>query len=263
MTMSETSEKWPTAITEVKPNRIMARGYLIDELMGKVTFAQAIYLILKGELPTPNVGKLLDAIFVSSIDHGASPPSVLTARTVASTGAELNAAVGAGILAINRFHGGAVEEGQRLFLDIAKRADALGGDEAAAAKAALDEMKAKGKRASGYGHRLHTKDPRTAKLFSLADELGLAGRYVRIARLTETVLGGQSGKPLPINVDGAIAALLCDLDVPSEIGNAFFMIARVPGLVAHVHEEKTRMKPMRKVDPEDYIYDGPAERKIP
>ncbi|MHB8056083.1 MAG: citryl-CoA lyase [Candidatus Aminicenantales bacterium] len=261
--MPENAEKWPTAITEVKPNRIMARGYLIDELMGKITFAQAFYLVLKGELPSPEVGKLLDAIFVSSIDHGASPPSALAARTVASTGAELNAAVAAGILAINRFHGGAIEEGQRMFLAIAKKADAAGGDETAAAAAVLDEMKAKGKRASGFGHRLHTKDPRTAKLFGLAEELGLAGRHVRIARLTESVLAAQTGKPLPINVDGAIAALLCDLGVAPEIGNAFFMIARVPGLVAHVNEEKTRMKSMRKIDPEDYVYDGPPERKIP
>ena len=255
--------KWPTAVTEVKPNRIMNRGYLVDELMGRITFAQAIYLVLKGELPSPEVGRLLDAIFVSSVDHGASPPSVLTARTVASTGAELNAAVAAGVLAISRFHGGAIEEGQRLFFEIAKKAAASSGDENQAARAVLDEMKAKGKRASGFGHRLHTKDPRTTKLFSLAGDLGLAGRHVRIARLVETILGEQLGKPLPINVDGAIAALLCDLGIPPEIGNAFFIIARVPGLVAHVHEEKTRMKPMRKIDPEGYQYDGPAERKLP
>jgi len=255
--------KWPTAVTEVKPNRIMNRGYLVDELMGRITFAQAIYLVLKGELPSPEVGRLLDAIFVSSVDHGASPPSVLTARTVASTGAELNAAVAAGVLAISRFHGGAIEEGQRLFFEIAKKAAASSGDENQAARAVLDEMKAKGKRASGFGHRLHTKDPRTTKLFALAGDLGLAGRHVRIARLVETILGEQLGKPLPINVDGAIAALLCDLGIPPEIGNAFFIIARVPGLVAHVHEEKTRMKPMRKIDPEGYQYDGPAERKLP
>ena len=254
--------KWPTAVTEVKPNRIMNRGYLVDELMGRITFAQAIYLVLKGELPSPEVGRLLDAIFVSSVDHGASPPSVLTARTVASTGAELNAAVAAGVLAISRFHGGAIEEGQRLFFEIAKKA-ASSGDENQAARAVLDEMKAKGKRASGFGHRLHTQDPRTTKLFALAGDLGLAGRHVRIARLVETILGEQLGKPLPINVDGAIAALLCDLGIPPEIGNAFFIIARVPGLVAHVHEEKTRMKPMRKIDPEGYQYDGPAERKLP
>jgi len=261
--MVEERDKWPTAVTEVKPNRIMNRGYLVDELMGRTTFAQAIYLVLKGELPSAEVGRLLDAIFVSSVDHGASPPSVLTARTVASTGAELNAAVAAGVLAVSRFHGGAVEEGQRLFAEVARRAEAAGGDEDKAARSVLAEMKAKGRRASGYGHRLHTKDPRTAKLFALADELKLAGRHVRIALLIERLLAEDLGRPLPINVDGAIAAVLCDLDIPPEIGNAFFIIARVPGLVAHVHEEKTRMKPMRKIDPEGYVYDGPAERKLP
>ena len=256
-------EKWKTAITEIKPNRIVLRGYPIADLMGKISFAQAIYLALKGEFPTPEVGRLIDAIFVSSIDHGASPPSVLAARTVASTGADLNAAVAAGVLAINRFHGGAIEEGQRLFLEIARRA-ATEADEPKAIAEVLEGMKARGKRASGFGHRLHTSDPRTAKLFALAAELGLAGRYVRIAGGVETALAEQAGgKPLPINVDGAIAALLCELGIPPEIGNAFFIISRVPGLVAHVHEEKTRMKPMRKIDPEDFEYDGPPERKLP
>jgi len=256
-------EKWKTAITEVKPNKIAVRGYPVDGLLGRISFAQAVYLVLKGELPTPEVGKMIDAIFVSSIDHGASPPSALAARTVASTGGELNAAVAAGVLAISRFHGGAIEEGQRMFLEIAKRAAEPGADEDKAARAYLNEMKAKGKRASGYGHRLHTKDPRTAKLFALAENYHLIGRHVRIARLVEKILSEEMGKALPINVDGAIAAILCDLGIPPEIGNAFFIIARVPGLVAHVHEEKTRMKPMRKIDPEDFEYDGPPERKMP
>ncbi|MGA2585689.1 MAG: citryl-CoA lyase [Candidatus Aminicenantales bacterium] len=256
-------EKWKTAITDVKPNKIVMRGYPVDELLGKISFAQAVYLILKGEWPTPDVGKLIDAVLVASIDHGASPPSTLAARTVASTGGELNAAIAAGVLAINKFHGGAIEEGQRLFLEIAERAGELGGNEEKAAKDVLDEMKAGGKRASGYGHRLHTKDPRTGKLFALAENLHLAEKHVRIARLVERILGERMGKILPINVDGAIAALLCDLGIPPEIGNAFFIISRVPGIVAHVHEEKTRMKPMRKIDPENFEYDGPPERKAP
>jgi citrate synthase len=123
-------------------------------------------------------------------------------------------------------------------------------------------MKEKGKRASGFGHRIHTQDPRTEKLFSLAEELGLAGKFVRIARAAEKLLAELIGKRLPINVDGAIAALLCELDIPPDIGNAFFIIARVPGLVAHIHEERTRMRPMRKIDPQDFEYDGPAERKV-
>jgi citrate synthase len=256
-------EKWKTAITDVKPNRIIMRGYPLDELLGKISFARAIYLVLKGEFPSPEVGKLIDAIFVSSIDHGASPPSILAARTVASTGGELNSAIAAGVLAISRLHGGAIEEGQRLFMEIAKRAAESGVDEKKVVKDVLDEMKAEGRRASGFGHRLHTKDPRTLKLFSLAEELGLAGKHVRIARAVEKALAEQMGKVLPINVDGAIAALLCDLGIPAEIGNAFFIISRVPGMVAHIHEEQTRMKPMRKIDPENFEYDGPPERSVP
>ena len=251
---------WKTAITGVEPNTVRLRGYAIDELMGKISFSQAIYLALKGELPSPEVGRLLDAIFVSSVDHGAGPPSVLAARTVASTGAELHAAVAAGVLAISKFHGGAIEEGMKLFQAVARRAAEMDITEEASAREILAEMKGRGERASGFGHRVHTRDPRTGRLFSLAEELKLAGPHLRIARTVERLFQ-ESGKPLPINVDGAIAAVLCDLGLPAEIGNAFFIIARVPGLVAHIHEEKTRMRPMRKIHPADFEYDGPGERK--
>ena len=252
---------WKTAITEVQPNKINLRGYPVNKLMGKISFAQGIYLALKGEFPSVEVGKLVDAIFVSSIDHGASPPSVLAARTVASTGAELNSAIAAGVLAISRFHGGAIEEGMKLFFKIAKQMDDTSKDKNEVILEVLKEMREKKKRASGFGHRIHTQDPRTKKLFALAEELGLAGIYVQIALGIEKTLEELSGKSLPINVDGAIAALLCELGFSPEVGNAFFIIARVPGLVAHIQEEKTRMRPMRKIHPQNYEYDGPQERE--
>jgi citrate synthase len=71
-----------------------------------------------------------------------------------------------------------------------------------------------------------------------------------------------SGKDLPINVDGAIAAVLCEIDIPSELANAFFIMARLPGLVAHIYEEKTQFKPMRRIDFSRAEYDGPAERDL-
>jgi citrate synthase len=253
---------WKTSVTKIQPNKVSIRGYPVDKLMGKISFAQAIYLVLTGERPSPEVGKLVDAIFVSSIDHGASPPSVLSARTVASTGAELNAAIAAGVLGISRYHGGAIEEAMKLFLDIARRMEEEKISKTDAALDFLEEMKEKGKRASGFGHRLHTEDPRTKKLFDLAQELELAGRYIQIAFAVEKGLKDVYGKSLPINVDGAIAAVLCDLGIPPEIGNAFFIIARVPGLVAHIHEERTRMRPMRKIHPQDFEYDGPEEREL-
>jgi citrate synthase len=253
---------WKTSITKIQPNKVSIRGYPVDELMGKVSFAQAIFLVLTGDMPSPEVGKLVDAIFVSSVDHGASPPSVLAARTVASTGSELNSAIASGVLAISRYHGGAIEEGMRLFFAIAKRMEEEQKSEEETVRIVLAEMREKGKRASGFGHRVHSKDPRTKKLFGLAEELKIAGKHIRIARTVEKELETALGKPLPINVDGAIAAVLCELGIPPEIGNAFFIIARVPGLVAHIHEEWTRMRPMRKIHPQDFSYDGPDEREL-
>lgn len=101
---------WKTSITRVEPNKLLVRGYPLEELMGKAGFGQMVYLLFKGELPSQNAGKMIEALLTSSVDHGATPPSVLSALTVASTGAPLNAAVAAGILAISKFHGGAIED---------------------------------------------------------------------------------------------------------------------------------------------------------
>jgi citrate synthase len=125
----------------------------------------------------------------------------------------------------------------------------------------LAEYREKKKRIAGFGHRIHTSDPRTAKLFSLAEELGVADEGVAMILAFRKAFH-ESGKDLPINVDGAIAALLIDLEMPRELANAFFIMARVPGLVAHIHEEQTRERPMRRIHPSDHAYDGPAPRDL-
>lgn len=260
--MSDQEKRWRTAITEVQPNEIRLRGYRIDELMGRVTFAQAIYLALTGELPSPAVGRLLDAMLVSSIDHGATPPSTLAARTAAGTGAPMNAAIAAGVLSINRYHGGAIEDCMRVLLRIIEQA---GGDEAALTQAAAQvvyEHRAAGWRLPGFGHRVHSADPRTARLFELADEAGVMGQGVRSVRLVAEVLEAQAGRALPVNVDGAIAAILIDLGLAPELGNAFFIMARVPGLVAQIREEQTRERLLRAIDPRNFEYDGPSPRAL-
>jgi len=253
---------WKTAITKVEPNKLCLRGYRIDQLMGQVPFSHMMYLAIKGELPPENVGKLMDAMLVSSVDHGATPPSTLAAITVASTGAPLNAALASGILAISEFHGGAVEKCMETLITARKRVEERGESAEAAAEAVVAEASARKERLSGFGHRYHTKDPRTARLFELAGEYGLAGKYVEMALAIEAALGKQTGRPLPINVDGAIAALLCELEFPSLLANSFFILARVPGLVAHIYEEKTRQRPMRQIHPTDHEYDGPEERSL-
>ena len=261
--MSEAEQKavWHSAITRIEPNKVAVRGYDIADLMGRVSFGAAVYLILSGELPSTALARLMDAILVSSIDHGATPPSALAARTVASTGATLSASVAAGIMSINRHHGGAIEDCARQLKAIADRAARESISLEEAAMRTLAEMREAGERMSGFGHRLHTKDPRTARLFELAREAGVDGAHMQAARAVEKAFDNAK-KSLPINVDGAIGAILADLGMTPAAFNGIFMIARTPGLIAHVIEEQRRERPMRRIDPVNHGYDGPPSRTI-
>jgi len=253
---------WKTAVTDVAANRINLRGYPLAELAGARSFAEVVWLALQGELPTPEQGKLLDAILVSSVDHGVTPPSTLAARTAASTGAPVNAALAAGVLAVNRHHGGAVEDCMRALAAALALKEERGISEEEAAAAVLAEYKEKGRRVAGFGHRLHTDDPRTRRLFQIAEDLGLARRGVPMARAFAAALAETTAKVLPLNVDGAIAACLLDLGFEPDVANAFFILARMPGWLAHIREEWAREKPMRRIEPSAWEYDGPGERHL-
>ncbi len=256
--MSE-SGVWQSAISEIAPNLIAVRGYDVAELMDRTSFSDAIFLVLKGELPNSKESEMFRAILVSSVDHGVTPPSVLAARTVMSAGNSLNTAVAAGIMAIGDVHGGAIEQSARIMQDWAKR----DGDIQELANKLVSEMKDKNQRMPGYGHRLHTADPRTAKLFEIAKRNDYSGRHAALAIAIEKAFASSTGKPLPINVDGAIAAVTSDMGFDWRLGKAFFMISRIVGLVAHAHEEKTMQKPMRKLGDTNAAYSGPARRPVP
>ncbi|MGI9013778.1 MAG: citryl-CoA lyase [Phycisphaerales bacterium] len=248
---------WSTSITSIEPNQLRVRGYDIASLMGSISFGSAVYLILRGEMPADErVAKLLDAILVSSIDHGVTPPSALAARTAASTGAPLNACVAAGILHINVSHGGAIENCARQLATILEHAETTNTPLEQAAVEVLAQLKEHGQRMSGFGHRIHTHDPRTAKLLTLARDAGVFDRFCRAAEAVERTFA-EATKPLPMNVDGAIAAVLADLGFQPEVMNGFFLIARVPGLIAHAIEERTTQRPMRHIDVNHHVYDGP------
>ena len=252
---------WASAITSVAPNEIRVRGYRIDELMGRVSFGEAVYLILRGELPGDAVGRLVEAMTVASIDHGVTPPSTLAVRNAATTGAPLNACLAAGALAVNRHHGGAVEDCMRLLARGAARVRA-GETAAAAAGALIAEERAAGRRLPGFGHRIHTDDPRSHRLLALAKEARVAGSHVAVAEAVVEALA-KGGKALPLNVDGAIAAVLADLGFAPELANGFFILARTAGWMAHVAEELRREKPMRRIDQQSCTYDGAPPRELP
>jgi citrate synthase len=254
---------WRTAITRIEPNEILIRGYAVDELMGRLSFAEAVYLILRGELPTPTMGKLFGAVLVASIDHGVTPPSTLAARNVATTGARLRASVAAGVLGFGVYHGGDVETCMR-FLEEGLTRVRDGETYADAADALLHACLEAGRTPPGFGHRIHTSDPRASRLLQMAHELELDGEHVQMVRAIDRRLAAQpTARPVPLNLDGAIAAVCADMGFEPELGNALFMIARIPGLVAHANEERSRQHPMRQIDPKDASYDGPPPRRLP
>jgi citrate synthase len=244
-----------TSISRVEAEKITLRGNPIEELIGNRSYGEVLFLLLIGHLPTPEQAKMLEAIIVSVIDHGVKPPSTIAAVTVANTGASLNSAVAAGILGINKYHGGAIEDAMLAISEGVKLQAEKGLDKIQAAEKTVADYKKNGFRISGFGHRFHAADPRTVRLFELAKELKIAGKYVEQAEFLEKVLCEKSGKDLPINADGAIAALLCEMNFPPKIANGIFMIARVAGLVAHAVEEQENHPPMRTLDVENYEFE--------
>ena len=257
--MSE--EKWKTGITDIGPGKINVRGYRITDIMEKLSYAETVYLILKGELPSKAEAELMNAILVASIDHGASPPSVLGSRTVMSGGNSLNAAIAGGVLVIGDTHGGAIEQSAKIMQEWAAKGN-KGSDAASIASEILVWLKENKKRMPGFGHRIHKVDPRTAKLFEIANRHGYSGKHIELCKAIEKAMEEKLGRKLPINVDGAIAAVISDMGFDWRLGKGFFIISRVPGLLAHTYEEMTRERPMRKLGPMPFEYDGPEERKI-
>ncbi|MEW6412105.1 MAG: citryl-CoA lyase [Candidatus Zixiibacteriota bacterium] len=250
--------KWKTAITDATRENIRVRGYSVTAMMEKLSFAEAVFLVLRGELPSKAEAVMMNAILVATVDHGPTPPSVLAARTSMSGGNPLNAAIAAGVLAIGDTHGGAIEQAARILQEWAQK----GLESIEAANQLVSWLEENKKRMPGFGHQLHERDPRTTKLFELATTQGVKGNHVELCLAVEKVLAERTGRALPININGAVAAVISDMGFDWRLGKGLFVISRVPGLVAHAYEEMTREKPMRKLGPTPFEYDGPKERDI-
>ena len=250
-----------TSITQITPDQIIVRGFDLCELMGRLSFAEVVFLLIAQRLPTPGEGRILDAILVSSIDHGVDAPSTHVARSVASCGVPVQSAISAGINAIGDSHGGAGEQCARILQEALAAHPEVTFNELA--HSMITERQAAGQRVPGFGHRMHDPDPRAVRLLTLADAEGISGRHVELARALEQALRDTTRRSLPLNVDGAIAAILSDLGIDWRFGKSLFIISRTAGLAAQVHEQITTGKPLKFAQPVNAEYIGSQPKKLP
>ena len=252
-------DSWRTAIVNADETHLWLRGFDVRSLMRDHGFVETIFLLHRSRLPTPGERKLLDAILVGVADHGAGAPSCAAARLVASGNRQsVAAAVGAGVLAIGDEHGAAGGACMALIAEHLESAAANTESIEAAAMRAVDDARARGARLPGLGHRVHRSvDPRVEVLFTMAAEAGVAGDGIGFMRALERAVAARI-KPLPINIDGALAAVLHDIGFPAQNATYIIIIGRVAGITAEVAEEYARERPMRIRIPVEY--DGTPPR---
>jgi citrate synthase len=253
-------ETWRTGIVDARDGQIRIHGYDVTSLMTGRTFTDTIFLLHQGRLPTPGERSLLDAILIGVADHGSGAPSCAAARLALSGNRQsLSAAVAAGILAVGDDHGGAGLGCMQLIEAGVSRATTEGTSLEEVATQMVREARIDGRRLAGFGHRLHKTDPRTGVLFDLARRVGTAGQGIAFVEALERAIAAEV-KPLPINIDGALAAVLHDMGFTPAFGRLVFIIGRVAGLTAEVAEELSREKPMRIKIPVEY--DGTPARPL-
>lgn len=215
------------------------------DLLSERNFVDLVFLLWRGKFPSRVETRMFNTMLVAAAEHGLEVPSTFTARTVASCGVSISTAIGAGILAIGERHGGAVE----------KLAYYLQSDDLAE-KIVGRTLKNK-EHLAGFGHKVYkTGDPRVKELFSQAKKNKLHGKYVKKALELERELERQSRRLIPLNIDGALGALMLELGFNWRLGKAVFILARVAGIAAHTLEEIDNGKSYRRLSEEDIEYIG-------
>jgi citrate synthase len=221
-----------THISRAYPDRVEVRGRdLTRDLIGRLTFTEYFHLLLTGREPTDDQRFFLDVLLVAIAEHGMMPTNVAARMTLAADPGSLQGAVAAGILGAGPVVLGTSEECARLL------EEAHGGGTSAAEAARA--VHARGEKLPGFGHPVHRPvDPRAERILELADERGVSGPYVELARAFRDAAAEVWGKPLPMNVAMPIAAVMLDLGFSRDAVKAVPILARTAGLLAHLAEER-------------------------
>jgi len=261
---SDVSDWWRTSIIDMAPGQIRLRGRPVEELIGNVSFPQMVWLMLRGDLPTPDQARLLECALVAAVDHGPQAPSIAAARMAVTCGLGLNGAMASAVNFLDDVHGGAGEQAVELYHWIDEAA-AGGLSLETATEAMLDKWGAeRGRHIPGFGHRFHKpEDPRAPRLLALVDEAmaggACEGRFAAIGRCVQAVLNARAGKPVPMNIDGATAVIYAELGFPAPLARGLFCLSRSVGVLAHAWEQMGQGGRIKGPTPPKYrwTYDGP------
>ncbi len=252
---------WTTAIIRMEPGTIRLRGYAVEDLIGRIGFAQMVWLMTRGDLPTQAQAALLEAAMVAGVDHGPQAPSIAISRMAVTGGVGINGAMASAINVLDDIHGGAGEQAVELYHAI----DAAGGPDA------VEEVLARraSKYVPGFGHRFHPVDPRAPRLLALVDAAVAAGtvtgRFAAIARAVEDHFRRTKSRPVPMNIDGATAAIYAELGFAPPLCRGLFILSRSVGILAHAYEQSLESQRNKGPIPRQWLwtYSGPADRTVP
>ena len=230
-----------SAISASNASTIVVRGRdLAQQLIGRISFTDHFWLLLTGTMPTAAQRHILDATLVAIAEHGLVPSVQASRMTLAAAPEAIQGAVAAGILGCGSVVLGSSEAAGHFYAAIAAQTAAGTAPEQAARSMILEYRTAR-RAIPGYGHPEHKGlDPRARRLFAVAAEGGSAGTFCGIAHQVESLLPELIGRPLALNVSGAIPAVLLDAGYPPGALKGVPILARTAGLIAHLLEEQVR-----------------------
>ncbi len=219
-------------------DQINIRGLsLPDEILGHLNLGDMAFLLLTGRKPDPRESTVFNAVAVTLVEHGVTPSALAARLTYAGAPEALQAAVAAGLCGLGSVFVGSMEDAARMLYDAVARVEA-GEDPDAVANDIVATAKATKRPLPGFGHLTHRPiDPRTPRLFAIAEENNMDGHYVAMIRAIHAALEGNKGKQITLNATGVLAALCCEFGLPWKVVRGIGVMARSVGLVGHILEE--------------------------
>ncbi|MDA3921558.1 MAG: citryl-CoA lyase [Salinisphaera sp.] len=237
--MSRQSKPIRSDIAWSTRDRIEVRGKsLPDDILGHFNLGDLAYLQVTGKTPSEAESKVFNAIVITLVEHGITPSALAARLTYAGAPESLQAAVAAGLCGLGTVFVGSMEGAAKMLYEGLPQGASDDVDLDAIAKHTVADYRARGQIIPGLGHPLHKPvDPRTPRLFTIAEENGMSGRYVQLLGKIHAEAESAYGKQLPINATGAIGAICCEFGFPGHIVRGFGVMARAIGLVGHILEE--------------------------